>query len=494
MALTAALLGWMFDGLEMGLFPLVARPALGDLLGVTDDALIGQWFAIATAGFLIGAATGGVLFGWLGDRIGRVRAMMLSVLTYAIFSGICGLAGSAWQIAVFRFIAALGMGGEWSLGVALVMELFPDSSRGLLAAMIGAAANVGYLVIGVVNLGLAAYLEAIHRWMLDIGMATDWVDWLTRASGWRLLMMMGSLPAILTFFIRIFVPESHKWEKEHGEGRTSAWAAKDLLFVLLGAASAGLMVAVWSTNSIGGVELTVPIKLGASAVAVGITTIGYLYPAIRYLQRSAALSVHGSEIGVTVWRMLLGASLSGVALTFTWAATQWTPSWADQLSKASENPSLNAKTYAQIASAFGAVIGTAAGAMIGAWIGRRITYTLLCAASLGTAMLLFQTEQVYGPWFVFCVFLLGMTSASFYGWLPLYLPELFRTGVRATGQGFGFNFGRILAAVGVLQTGNLMQLFEGSYARACSTMSLVYIVGMIIIWLAPETHGKPLPE
>src|SRR5690606_22826973 len=101
---------------------------------------------------------------------------------------------------------------------------------------------------------------------------------------------------------------------------------------------------------------------------------------------------------------------------------------------------------------------------------------------------------VYGPWFIFCVFLLGMTSASFYGWLPLYLPELFRTGVRATGQGFGFNYGRILAAVGVLQTGNLMQLFEGSYARACSTMSLVYVVGMIIIWLAPETHGKPLPE
>src|SRR5258708_783387 len=102
MTLAAALLGWMFDGLEMGLFPLVAGPALGDLLGTTDPKQLGRWIAIITAGFLVGAATGGVFFGWLGDRIGRVRAMMLSILTYAIFSGICGLSQSAWQVAAFR--------------------------------------------------------------------------------------------------------------------------------------------------------------------------------------------------------------------------------------------------------------------------------------------------------------------------------------------------------------------------------------------------------
>src|SRR6266403_5503222 len=122
MALAAALLGWMFDGFEMGLFPLVARPALRDLLGSTNDQEVGVWFAVATASFLVGAATGGVLFGWLGDRIGRVRAMTLSVLTYAIFSGLCAFATTAPEIAVLRILAALGMGGEWSLGVALVME------------------------------------------------------------------------------------------------------------------------------------------------------------------------------------------------------------------------------------------------------------------------------------------------------------------------------------------------------------------------------------
>src|SRR5260370_24619936 len=89
LALAAAVLGWMFDGLEQGLFPLVGRTALRSM-GIPQESDVGVWFAVATAGFLVGAASGGVLFGWLGDRIGRVRAMTLSVLTYAIFSGLCG--------------------------------------------------------------------------------------------------------------------------------------------------------------------------------------------------------------------------------------------------------------------------------------------------------------------------------------------------------------------------------------------------------------------
>src|SRR3979409_610235 len=140
MALTAALLGWLFDGLEMGLFPLVQKPALDELVGADQRTL---WMGIMTSFFLVGAATGGVLFGWLGDRIGRVRSMMLSVLTYALVSGLCGLADQAWQIGILRFVAALGMGGEWSLGVALINEIWPDRSRAFLAGLIGAAANVG---------------------------------------------------------------------------------------------------------------------------------------------------------------------------------------------------------------------------------------------------------------------------------------------------------------------------------------------------------------
>src|SRR5262245_60519494 len=102
MALLAALLGWMFDGFEIGLFPLVGRSALDELLSssaATSPTLSKEWFSVIFAMFLVGAATGGVLFGWLGDRLGRVRAMALSIFTYAVFTGLCGFAGQAWHIA-----------------------------------------------------------------------------------------------------------------------------------------------------------------------------------------------------------------------------------------------------------------------------------------------------------------------------------------------------------------------------------------------------------
>src|SRR5205807_541563 len=97
--------------------------------------------------------------------------------------------------------------------------------------------------------------------------------------------------------------------------------------------------------------------------------------------------------------------------------------------------------------------------------------------------------------FLVVVALTGAFTASFYGWLPLYLPELFPTRVRATGQGFGFNFGRIVAAGGAMSMGYLMsEVFHGSYAQAGATVSLIYLVGILVVWFAPETHGQPLPE
>src|SRR5687768_5583821 len=107
LVLTAALLGWMFDGFEQGLFSLVGQPAVADLLGPARAAEAGRWFGVIMAVFLVGAAAGGVLFGWLGDRIGRVRAMSLSILTYALVTGLCGFAQTPLQLAVLRFIASL---------------------------------------------------------------------------------------------------------------------------------------------------------------------------------------------------------------------------------------------------------------------------------------------------------------------------------------------------------------------------------------------------
>jgi hypothetical protein len=122
-----------------------------------------------------------------------------------------------------------------------------------------------------------------------------------------------------------------------------------------------------------------------------------------------------------------------------------------------------------------------------------MAYFLLSLGSLLLCAALFRGVNAYGTTFLALTFLIGGFTAAFYGWLPLYLPELFPTRVRATGQGLSYNAGRILAAVGAVQMGTLMQAFQGSYARAGAIITLIYIVGMLVIWLAPETKGKPLP-
>jgi len=503
LVLAAALLGWMFDGVEQGLFPLVGRPAIADLLGYGDKTLpeqegeIASWFGVVMATYLVGAATGGVLFGWLGDRIGRVRAMTFSVFTYAIFTGLCGLAQAPWQVGVLRFIASLGMGGEWALGVSLVMEVWPNQSRALMAGLIGAAANVGYLLDGFVGQGAIDHLDKVNVWLQQAGLARDWADALTAHRGWRLMMLAGTAPALLTLLIRLFVPESNRWQEEHSRGGTAHWATKDLLGVLVGSLGPGLMIVLWASD-----KTPLAWQVAGTLAGLVLAVFGYSYPVVRYLQREAAFSGRAAgEAKRTIGRMLLAAALAGTALLGTWAAAQWAPTWADKLS----DQAPLAKERTQMCSAVGAIVGTIGAALIGGWLGRRITYALLCLCSIGSLVWLYQFNPKFGPGFLFGSFVVGVCTASFYGWLPLYLPELFGTRVRATCQGFGYNFGRILAAIGTLQTGNLMKQFAddvtlfgvtltGGYPLACTSMSLIYLVGLVLIWFAPETRGKPLPE
>lgn len=403
MVLLAAFLGWMFDGLEMGIFPLVARPALQDLLGVTSDMDVGRWMGIITALFLIGAAVGGVIFGWLGDRIGRVRAMSLSILTYSLFTGLAYFVAEPWHLGACRFIAALGMGGEWSLGVALVMEIWPQKHRPLLAGVIGAAANVGFALIAVISRFIPV----------------------TRDS-WRWVMLAGAVPALLVFFIRLFVPESERWKAASKKRNQD----EETLHVLL-----------------------------------------YDWPLFV--------------------KTMLAISFASIALIGTWGSVQWLPLWADQLT-GGQVPSAKANT--QIMSALGAVVGCFIGPWIGGRMGRRPAYFILCLASLILCAVLFRTISAYNTMFLVSTALVGCVTAAFYGWFPLYLPELFPTRVRATGQGLSYNSGRVLAAVGALQMGALMSHYQGSYAKAGATITLVYALGLFLIWLAPETKGKELPD
>lgn len=183
----AAWLGWMFDGLDMHLYTLVATPFVADLVGVaTNHPDVGRYGSWIQAAFLVGWALGGTAFGWLGDRLGRSRTLVLTILTYAAFTGLSYLAQTWWQLMALRFLAALGIGGEWAVGAALLAETWPARWRPWLAAVLQTGVNVGVMLAG-----LAVYLLADQPP--------------------RTVFLVGIVPALLVLWIRRAVPEPEAW-------------------------------------------------------------------------------------------------------------------------------------------------------------------------------------------------------------------------------------------------------------------------------------------
>ncbi len=195
----AAWLGWTFDGLDMHLYTLVASPFVAQLLGGTQttDPRVGRYGSIIQGAFLFGWALGGGFFGRIGDRLGRARALSLTVLTYAAFTGLSFFAHAWWHLAVFRFLAALGIGGEWAVGAALLSETWPRRWRLWIAAVLQTGVNVGILAACLANYVLAAAPP-------------------------RSLFLVGVLPALLVFWIRRSVPESQEWLEAQHEAEAEA--------------------------------------------------------------------------------------------------------------------------------------------------------------------------------------------------------------------------------------------------------------------------------
>jgi MFS family permease len=183
---------------------------------------------------------------------------------------------------------------------------------------------------------------------------------------------------------------------------------------------------------------------------------------------------------------LIAIGFASIALLGTWGAVQKIPSWVGGITPKGSA----AQGNVQMALGVGAIFGCLIAPFIAAALNRRIAYFILCLGSLISCELLFTQFTQYNGGFLAMAFLVGGTSAAFYGWLPLYLPELFPTRVRATAQGIAFNFGRILAGIGAIWGGTI----GGSYAKMGAIVSLVYLIGMALIWFAPETKGRPLPE
>src|SRR3954468_20244465 len=165
----AAWLGWFFDGLDMHLYTLVATPFVAQLMmvDVRDDA-VREKSSWIQAAFLVGWALGGGIFGRIGDRLGRSRALMLTILTYALFTGLSFFAQQWWHLLIYRFLAALGIGGEWAVGASLLSETWPKRWRPWLAAILQTGVNVGILMAVLANLLMA---KAEPRYLFLIGIA-----------------------------------------------------------------------------------------------------------------------------------------------------------------------------------------------------------------------------------------------------------------------------------------------------------------------------------
>lgn len=397
----AAFAGLLFDGIELGLMPIASLSVTRDLLGPSyTSTLGGDWFAWLTASLMLGAAIGGIALGRLGDRIGRARALGVSILFYSAFSGLGALADTLGQLTVLRFLVGLGVGGVWPNAVALVAESFPDASRPALAGILGAAINAGILL-----------LSQVARW------------WPITPQSWRWLFGWCAAPGALGLLVLAALPESPRWASRRRD--ESDEPAPSL----------------------------------------------FRPPLLRF----------------TVTGILLG----GIPLVGAWAASKWVIPWADAVG-GSVRPDY--KAAVQGWWALGATLGSLLGSQVAAFLGRRRSYSLI---SLGATLLtcgMFAFGRPLAPGFLGLVFLQGLVATLYFGWLPLYLPELFPTRVRAAGSGIAYNGGRFATAVGVLGAGALVAPFGGDYARVGAAAGLVYLLGLIAIRWAPETADRALED
>lgn len=403
--LAAAFGALLFDGLELGLMPLVSLSVSKSLLGDAYTPMLGgDWFARFTAALMAGAAVGGIVLGSLGDRIGRTRAMGVSILFYSVFAGLGAWVTTQEQMLVLRFVVGLGVGGVWPNAVALVAESWPDKSRPMVAGLMGAAINSGILLLSQI-----AQLYPVTP------------------DSWRWLFSIAGAPAVLGVAVLLFLPESPTWLASRGQAGTPKPPAP-----------------------------------------------------LRELFRPPLLRI-----------TLVGIMLGSIPLVGAWAASKWMIPWADEIGRAVRS---DYKAVTQGWWAAGAILGSLIGAQIAALLGRKLSYFLISLGSFGLTWSMFQLTAPLQSTFLPIVFAQGLVATLFFGWLPLYLPELFPTAVRATGSGISYNVGRFATAVGVLAAGAVFTSLGGSYARVGAAASFIYGIGILVIWLAPETKRQSLAQ
>jgi MFS family permease len=436
--LIVAALGWLFDCLDQQLFNLARKPAMESLLATAGGAAnpkdVDFYGGLSTCIFLAGWATGGLIFGVVGDRIGRAKTMMITILIYSLCTGLSAISRGFWDFAFYRFITGLGVGGEFAVGVALVAEVMPDRARpyalGLLQAL-SAVGNFGAALIGI-GLGLA-------QKSFENGLIGGWEPW-------RWKFVIGALPAVLALVIRAGLKEPERWQEMKKQAAAAGTS--------LGGYGALFADARWRKNAIIGMLL-------ACAGVIGLWGIGFF--AID-LQRSVlkktfeAQGLTGADLGsrLTIW--------SGIA-----------------------------SMMIQV----GAFAGMMLAARICQRLGRRAFFAIFFTAAMLSTMMVFRyLDDISDFWWMLP--LMGFCQLSLFAGYAIYFPELFPTRLRSTGTSFCYNVGRFVAASGPFLLGQLSStVFAGSpepMRPAGLLMCLIFLLGLAVLPFAPETKGRPLPE
>lgn len=412
---------------------------------------------------VLAAALGGLLFD--GLELGLMPVASLSVSQGLLGSAYSPTVGGDWFA---RFTAALMLGAAMG-GIVL----------GGLGDIVGRTRALGVsILVYSVFAGLGAMVRTqeemlLLRFLVGLGVGGVWPNAVALAAEcWpdkSRPVVAGLMGAALNGGILMLSQIVRTWHVTPDSWR---WIFK------LAAAPAALGLLVLFALPESPLWL-VSRRRGATPEGVGQKRPGSSQP-LRELFRAPLLRL-----------TIVGILLGSIPMVGAWAASKWMIPWADKVGGVSH---AGYKAVTQGWWALGAVLGSFLGAQIAAWLGRRRAYALISAGATALTLLMFLGTEPLAKGFLPVVFAQGFVATLFFGWLPLYLPELFPTRVRAAGSGIAYNVGRFATAFGVFAAGSLFLAFGASYAKVGATCGLIYALGMIVIWWAPDTTARRLAE
>jgi MFS family permease len=471
LVLIVASLGWVFDVFEGQIFVASMNQAMPALAPADKKQNIPLYTNITFAAFLLGGALGGVVFGVLSDRLGRKRTLTYTILLYSLFTCLSAFASQWWEMAGYRFLVALGVGGEWAVASALVAEVFPQRARAWSQSIFHASSVLGtFLAVAagafiVANPRLTATLTLLgHEFSL---------------TGWRVGFLLGIVPSLLIIWIRVSLREPERWLK----AQTAAIKAET-------SGQADEALAADSSEAI--------TPLGQTTASLPHSTAPSLQvdcptPADVRVKPSVTQLFRGTLLR----RTLVGVGLAAVGLATFWGTHIYGKDVLQQVYQQStgiEDPQVlkRVEMLGMFLVTTGGGLGLIAFGPICERLGRRGAFLFFHVGGLAASLVVFkQVSGVTAAAVLLPIF--GFLTLGMHAGYAVYFPELFPTRLRSTGGGFCFNVGRILAAPILFLSGWMQTKLGLGMANAAALLSLLFALGVLLLLFAPETKGQDLP-